>query len=420
MVPIICTLLQEGLQSGEVGSPGWWSRLKKHRIPLITPARDGYDWVSFFWQDPQGDERHSKTRRVWINITGITDHHQGEAPVSLQRIPHTDVWVLEKQFSASWRGSYMLLPSHDSDDFQGDVNDIDALRSWWKHMFPKASADPLNPDRTWIGARGVPASPLAMPKAPPQSAWQAVDQGQQTLQHGKLTLHSWCSQMLGNTRKVRTLSFGKADIKRPLAIVLDGEFWTRQMPLPIALEALTQQHRLPPAVYLFIDSVDKQQRAQELPCNPQFWEAVTSELRPKLSEWAPCSPAPQTTIIAGQSFGGLAAAFAILSKPRLASNAICQSSSFWWPARHNVPPDSFMIKSLQQGQFCRESRQFFIEAGTRERLIHAANEQVISLLKQAGHRVTHRSVDGGHDALCWRGGLTDGLQVLWSKNGVEN
>ncbi|MFY7413026.1 hypothetical protein, partial [Enterobacter cloacae complex sp. IR5379] len=24
-----------------------------------------------------------------------------------------------------------------------------------------------------------------------------------------------------------------------------------------------------------------------------------------------------------------------------------------------------------------------------------------------------RQVDGGHDALCWRGGLTQGLMTLW-------
>ena len=36
------------------------------------------------------------------------------------------------------------------------------------------------------------------------------------------------------------------------------------------------------------------------------------------------------------------------------------------------------------------------------------------LLRDAGHRVQYRVVAGGHDYLCWRGGLIDGLQALWA------
>lgn len=37
-----------------------------------------------------------------------------------------------------------------------------------------------------------------------------------------------------------------------------------------------------------------------------------------------------------------------------------------------------------------------------------------TLLSHAGHRVHYRVVEGEHDGLCWRGGLTDGLQSVWA------
>ena len=32
--------------------------------------------VTFWWRDPQGTEKESAIHRVWVYITGVTDHHQ--------------------------------------------------------------------------------------------------------------------------------------------------------------------------------------------------------------------------------------------------------------------------------------------------------------------------------------------------------
>lgn len=68
--------------------------------------------------------------------------------------------------------------------------------------------------------------------------------------------------------------------ERPLAVLLDGEFWAQSMPVWPALTSLTHRRQLPPAVYVLIDAIDTTHRAHELPCNADFWLAVQQELLP--------------------------------------------------------------------------------------------------------------------------------------------
>lgn len=82
------------------------------------------------------------------------------------------------------------------------------------------------------------------------------------------------------------------------------------MPVWSPLAALTREGRLPPAVYLLIDAIDNQRRGVELPCHRDFWLAVQEELLPLVHGYAPFSDRPDRTVVAGQSFGGLAAMFA--------------------------------------------------------------------------------------------------------------
>ncbi|CCK17745.1 Enterobactin synthetase component F, serine activating enzyme [Cronobacter universalis NCTC 9529] len=58
--------------------------------------------------------------------------------------------------------------------------------------------------------------------------------------------------------------------------------------------------------------------------------------------------------------------------------------------------------------------RIFLEAGIHEPLILQANQRLVSLLQQTPQPLFWRQVEGGHDALCWRGGLTDGLTALWA------
>ncbi|KAB2421821.1 enterochelin esterase, partial [Enterobacter hormaechei] len=83
----------------------------------------------------------------------------------------------------------------------------------------------------------------------------------------------WHSARLKNRRRVWIFTTGDESPERPLAVLLDGQFWAESMPVWPALASLTLEGKLPPAVYVLIDVIDTAHRSRELPCNPDFWLA---------------------------------------------------------------------------------------------------------------------------------------------------
>jgi enterochelin esterase family protein len=157
------------------GSEAWW---QSKNGPEWVREQESYR-VTFWWRDPAGTQKSSAVKRVWLYITGVTDHHQNARPQSLERIPDTDVWQWQGEFSPRWRGSYCFIPSgneHDFADavFHGEQPDRMALREGWRRLLPHAVSDPLNP-QSWRGGRGHAVSALEMPEAPVQPGWNRPD-----------------------------------------------------------------------------------------------------------------------------------------------------------------------------------------------------------------------------------------------------
>jgi enterochelin esterase family protein len=395
------------------GSESWWQEKQAQGIPAVTFESDGLCEVTFLWRDPEGCEQTSSTKRVWIYITGVTDHHQSSRPQSLERIAGTNVWQWQTQLTGTWRGSYCLIPTDSEDDFpaeafDGIVPERMALREGWRKLLPRAIADPLNPE-SWLGGRGHPMSALHLPDAPKQAGWDKPFTPYNAPQH-----ISWLSVRLKNQRNVWIFATGDAQPEqRPLAILLDGQFWAEGMPVWSALQAQTDAGVLPPAVYVLIDVIDNATRSSELPCNAQFWLAVQEELLPHLRTVTRWNENPETTVVAGQSFGGLSSLYAALHWPEQFGCVLSQSGSYWWPRRENNQQGGQLIRQLEDGLACEKPLRIYLEAGVREPLIHQVNQRIYPLLQQTQRAVFYRQVDGGHDVLCWRGGLIDGLTWLW-------
>ncbi|WP_437888394.1 enterochelin esterase [Phytobacter sp. V91] len=393
----------------ETGSDAWWA---SKQGPEWEQDATGQYRVTFWWRDPAGSETTSAIRHVWLYITGVTDHHQQSAPQSLTRIAGTDAWFWQTVLEAGWRGSYCLIPSTQPDDFSPQVftqlpPDRTALREGWRKLFPQAIADPLNP-HGWRGGRGHPVSPLSLPGAPEQPGWDAPD-----TPYTPPMCIDWQSEHLGNRRRVWVFTTGDdSHADRPLAVLLDGQFWAESMPVWPALANLTHEGKLPPAVYLLIDVIDSAHRSQELPCNADFWQAVQQELLPLVRATTPFSDRADRTVVAGQSFGGLASLYAGLHWPERFGCVLSQSGSYWWPHR-GAHQDGVLIETLKRDELSAQGLRIVLEAGVREPLIFRANQAMLAQLQRSQTSVIWRQVDGGHDALCWRGGLTSGLMTLW-------
>ncbi|MEH8795479.1 enterochelin esterase [Klebsiella quasipneumoniae subsp. similipneumoniae] len=208
----------------------------------------------------------------------------------------------------------------------------------------------------------------------------------------------WRSARLGNHRRVWIYTPGEAVDPQtlPLAILLDGQFWAESMPVWSPLAALTREGRLPPAVYLLIDAIDNQRRGVELPCHRDFWLAVQEELLPMVRGHAPFSDRPDRTVVAGQSFGGLAAMFAALNWPQRFGCVLSQSGSTGgriamaagWALSANV-----CARARRPRPGCASGW-----AGQREPIIFRANQALLAQLTTTQQTIFWRQVDGGHDA----------------------
>ena len=329
----------------------------------------------------------------------------------MQRIDGTNVWCWSISLSANWRGSYCFIPSDRNDIFAslapGETPDRTVLREGWRQLLPQAIADPLNP-QSWQGGRGHAVSALEMPDAPVQPGWDRPENPD-----SPAVCLQWHSDRLGNTRRVWVFTTGEANPQeRPLAILLDGQFWAHSLPVWPALTSLTHRGQLPPAVYLLIDAIDTPHRSHELPCNADFWLAVQQELLPLVKTTTPFTDDPQRTVVAGQSFGGLASLYAGLNWPERFGCVLSQSGSYWWPHRGGHQ-DGVIIEQLKAGTVSVQGLRIVLEAGTREPIIFRANQALFAQFPSAPQSIFWRQVEGGHDALCWRGGLMQGLMTLW-------
>ncbi len=179
------------------------------------------------------------------------------------------------------------------------------------------------------------------------------------------------------------------------------------------LDNETAAGRLPASVYVLIDIIDQPHRAQELPCNQDFWQALQTELLPQVALLQPFTEKASRTVVAGQSFGGLASLYAGLHWPQRFGCVLSQSGSFWWPDVDNLKVltagtakcRGWLTEQVYQGLGAGHPLDIFMEAGRRENVIYQVNEAMSEALRQAGHRLHYRIYAGGHDALCWRGGF---------------
>jgi enterochelin esterase family protein len=411
------------------GSERWWLTMQEKGIPAIKNKTHWSCDVLFLWRDPQGNETASQTKTVVIDVNSVTDHHSTQ-PSTMARFIGTDIWFWCAELPLEWRGSYQFIPltaaeipnRKNEDDLQNQQ------RRWWMSIMPFAIPDRLNTRCGYMSNWGTQLSILHMPDAPSQTAWFARDNGFDDEPKGLHRLN-WDSLILNNSRSVWVYETKSCDFnteekaQRPLVLLLDGRFWAENMPIFSALDFDTQQGHIPSAVYVLIDEINGQSRSVELPCNTEFWQAVLTELIPWLKEDFIFTDRPEKTVVAGQSFGGLAAMYAGYNWPDRFGCVLSQSGSFWWPDLdlaekvadriHGRLPGvrGWLVNHIEANPIHRPLN-VYLEAGTREGEMISLSESMKDVLAEGGHQVMLNSFEGGHDRACWRGGLLTGLNWL--------
>ncbi len=401
--------LQRELEAGNAQAlDAFWQEVAEKGAPLFEPIEgdDQYVLVTFLWR---GNE---ETRNVVVigGLAGWDDFKEQQ----MTRLLATDVWYRTYRGQRELRTTYRL-----------GIND--SLEPLHKEKLRERLAgwqcDPLNPrtflypaDKEIPGDRDDIVSVLELPGAPPQP-YYAPRPGVPT---GKIEMYRLRSEILENERRVWIYTpprYTHEGEPYRLLVLFDGLAYIDLVPTPVILENLLAERQIPPLVTVLIDSLAHEVRSRELPCQQPFVDYLTTELLPWVRERYHVTADPQRTIVGGSSYGGLAATFAGFRAPETFGNVLAQSGSFWWK------PEEASEHEWLARQFVLSPRlplHFYLDVGLKELSSTPDNgpTQVIvnrhmrDVLQAKGYPVTYAEFMGGHDYICWRGTIADGLLAL--------
>jgi enterochelin esterase-like enzyme len=372
---------------GPGGTEEFWAAVRRTGTPLIGPDPLGagdHRAVTFLWRGTPA------TRAVRVLPNKLAD--PGDSAGNLmERVPGTDVWHWTLRLRHDWRGTYDLYAD------EGDGSTEAGRRR----------RDPFNPLSLPHRWDGTPVSCAELPAAPRAADWQP----RPGTPRGTVTEHQVRATRLGGSRRVWLYRppGGTPDQRDlPVLVLLDGEHWQPRLGVSRLLDTLIADGRLPPLAAVLPEAVDGATRWRELTCDPAYVAFLTDDLLPWAARRLPLTRDPARTVIAGQSLGGLTAAYAALAAPHRFGNVLAQSGSFWWP----VGPDAeWLTRTLARGP--RPPVRFRLSFGEQEWVVLPAARRLRDTLAALGcHDSSYREFNGGHDYLCWRTEMADGLVEL--------
>ncbi len=209
-----------------------------------------------------------------------------------------------------------------------------------------------------------------------------------------------------------------------LLLVFDEQWYLSRIPTPTILNNLQNDGKIPPLIAVFVDNGPGNARYVQLPGNPQFADFIADELIPWLHSQYNICDKPERTIIAGASYGGLAATYISLRHPEIFGNVLSQSGSYWWPgpSESDRLTDSYSSSNFITSLVIDSPKQavrFYLDAGSGELDMTGNGGDVLipnrhlgDVLRAKGYEVHYREFVGGHDFLSWRGTFADGLIIL--------
>lgn len=187
----------------------------------------------------------------------------------------------------------------------------------------------------------------------------------------------------------------------PLLVLFDGQVWAHGLDLPRLLDAAINEGTLPLLHVAMVDSHGEAQRWEELGVPQGQVSFVLDVLLPRLRAELPVDPTGASTLVAGQSFGGLAALWTLAQAGGQVGIALAQSPSLW---RFDLSEP--LLEG--PGWSCARIRSGSLE-GTMWRDARDLADTLVGDRRLGGRRVDVAQVQGGHDWAWWRQDLLAGL-----------
>lgn len=260
---------------------------------------------------------------------------------------------------------------------------------------------------------------------------------------GDLRLHTLTSQIFGNTRTIRVLvppgydAPENATRRYPVLYMLDGQnlfdaclslISHHEWEVDETVYRLIREHKIPPLIVVGIDHAGKDRAVEYLPYkdyleNPtmpdpigkKFPDFLTDEVMPLIDGQYRTLRGHDNAGIGGSSYGGVAALYALMAKPRVFGFALIESASL----------------SVGMGQLVRDTaplvarpNRIFIGFGGKEADEPVINDLMVGLVRQvqanfaaAGYDETRLRVvidpEAHHTEAAWAKRLPDALTFLY-------
>jgi enterochelin esterase family protein len=317
------------------------------------------------------------------------------------RVPNTDIWYRTLVLPAATRMQYEIGVAASPEAFERGWDGYD-----WRPDFLNARRVdlPSDPEGTF---HGYPASVLELPHAPAQPWGDARPR----IPTGRIDELRVKGPRPSDDRRL-WLYIPAGDPPTALLVLFDGWTYRHVIPTPTVLDNLAAERRIPPVAALMVDNPD---RGRELGCDSGFTDYVADELVPLAHRAIGTAVPADRTIVGGSSAGGVASVFAAVRRPDVFGNVLSQSGAFW----SKGPSDRYEWLTSEVASTLTRPFRAYLDVGVLEgrQFTDAptqveANRRMQAALRARGCSVTYAEFAGGHDPLCWRGTLADGLTAL--------
>lgn len=380
--------LAEEINSGN-STESFWREMKINGTPLIENYDDKHRRVTFIWREAKAN--------AYILGSPNGDHDP------MARLGKSDVWYRSYIVPIDTIMQYQIAP---------DIPKIETTdkREQRRAIIMTAQSDPYNPHQVSEIGKDIfnSYSLLALTN---NRVCDFPELFNRNLM-GSLTLSLFNSEILRNTREIAVYSPPMKMDKPALLVLFDGQTYRKNYAVDRLLDKLISEGKIPPMYVVMIDSINSQQRAQELPPNDDFPRFLDTELLPWLAQQG-IQVAPERTIISGSSYGGLASTWNAMKLPHRFGNVLSMSGSYWWAPKDEQP--EWLIREFASTN--KLPIKFFLEAGLFES--QKENEGILynnrhfnTVLKEKGYEVQQLELSSGHDYVSWCETLYKGTVAL--------
>ena len=384
--------LTKDLQAGnDQALIGFWKEMQD-KVPLEEPiAGDSHHiMVTFLWR---GDD---KTTSVSV-FGGLPSANLAK---HLKRLEETDVWYLTEVHSTEARFQYVF-----------QINGPESIPWNYREMMQTIERTPPQPDPlNWRNYAGW--SYIELPDAPTQP-WIIKQVGPL----GRILKEKLASKILNDTYSMNIYlppGYDEGVGLCWLAIAFDGGF----IEMETILNNLSNAGKIPPMVVVGIENIN---RDRDLSCSDVFADFLANELVPWARKSFRVYDDAAHTLVGGASLGGKMAVWCGLKHSEIFGKVLAQSGSFQTGAREESAIDMWTGEAPHMivSEFLNSQRlplEIYLEVGRYETTLPFSplmeDRRLRDVLIAKGYRVIYSEFVGGHNEICWRGSLADGLIEL--------